>query len=244
MKQSRDAQIKDALQVLAQDILKDPSVSPQFINRLQRQLRPTDGGNSIDHSIAIKRKLEQKLLNDDLLSQSGVEAVAIFNTKYDALRKSPHGRSNMLLISMMEPLANSQSIKRSTLFNEKLSNMRSTVATGGAVATARPASVPAATTVTTLNSLSTAEPIGLGTNPSAGHIAALESRGLTVPRDVEIALMRDLLYVFQGIAGNVIKYDARSQAYVIDPSLKLKQPVMDMVYSLCEIGEQLCATNV
>jgi hypothetical protein len=40
----------------------------------------------------------------------------------------------------------------------------------------------------------------------------------------------------QGIAGRYIKYDPRSEAYVIDPSLRLRTPARDTVLGLCELG--------
>lgn len=242
MEQSHDTRINDALIALAQHTLKDSSVSPQLIKRLQRQLRPADAGNSVDYSIAIKRKIEKKLMNDDMLSRSGVDAVAIFNREYDTLRKSPNARSNMSLVSMMEPLSSFQGLKRSTYFNPHLTNVQSTPVTTDIHAASIPdtASTPVQYVASTLdNIITTAEPSEVGTNPSPEQIASLQSHSLTLSRDVEIALMRDLLYVFQGIAGNVIKYDTRSQCYVVDPSLKLRQPVMDIVYSLCEIGQYL-----
>jgi len=48
--------------------------------------------------------------------------------------------------------------------------------------------------------------------------------------------MRDLLYIFQGIAGKHIKYDRKTEYYIVDPSLGLKQPAKDVILSLCEIG--------
>ncbi|CAM9091251.1 unnamed protein product, partial [Ectocarpus fasciculatus] len=43
-------------------------------------------------------------------------------------------------------------------------------------------------------------------------------------------------YILQGISGTYIKYDLRSESYVIDPSLELVGPVRDLVLSMCEIG--------
>lgn len=40
----------------------------------------------------------------------------------------------------------------------------------------------------------------------------------------------------QGIAGKHIKYDAKTESYVIDPSLKLNATVRDTVLCLCELG--------
>ena len=40
----------------------------------------------------------------------------------------------------------------------------------------------------------------------------------------------------QGISSKRIRYDSRSEAYVIDPSLHLQSSVRDTVLSLCELG--------
>jgi len=48
--------------------------------------------------------------------------------------------------------------------------------------------------------------------------------------------MVDLIYVFQGISGRHIKFDARSESYLLDPSLKLNSTVRDTVLCICELG--------
>ena len=57
-----------------------------------------------------------------------------------------------------------------------------------------------------------------------------------VNQDDENKLIRDLLFIFQGISGTFIKYDTRSAQYIIDPTLGVPIPVQDTVYSLCELG--------
>lgn len=52
----------------------------------------------------------------------------------------------------------------------------------------------------------------------------------------ERKLLRDLLFVLQGIAGKHIKFDSRSENYVIDPSLQLNRTVQDAVLCICELG--------
>ena len=52
----------------------------------------------------------------------------------------------------------------------------------------------------------------------------------------EVKLLRDLLYIFQGVVGAHIRYDTRSESYVLDPSLGLSCPAKDIVLCLCELG--------
>ena len=57
-----------------------------------------------------------------------------------------------------------------------------------------------------------------------------------VSPEVESLLLQDLLFIFQGIAGRHIKYEPRSEQYVIDPSLGVREAVRDTVLCLCELG--------
>lgn len=40
----------------------------------------------------------------------------------------------------------------------------------------------------------------------------------------------------QGITGKHIKFDARSESYLVDPMLKLNSSVRDTVLCICELG--------
>ena len=40
----------------------------------------------------------------------------------------------------------------------------------------------------------------------------------------------------QGISGKHIKFDTRSESYLLDPSLKLNSTVRDTVLCICELG--------
>ncbi|KAJ1441455.1 Spc98 family-domain-containing protein, partial [Ochromonadaceae sp. CCMP2298] len=52
----------------------------------------------------------------------------------------------------------------------------------------------------------------------------------------EHLLLTDLLYIFQGIGGRYIRYDGRTESYLIDPTLKVNSTARDLVLSLCELG--------
>lgn len=60
--------------------------------------------------------------------------------------------------------------------------------------------------------------------------------GFWMSSDLELALLRDLLFVFQGVAGRHIKYDPRSESFVLDPALPLRSHARDLVLCLCELG--------
>ncbi|KAF9169018.1 hypothetical protein BGX21_003319 [Mortierella sp. AD011] len=56
-------------------------------------------------------------------------------------------------------------------------------------------------------------------------------------RDVEeSALLRDLIFVFQGINGKMIKFEEESGTYVIDPSINITRSTRGLVSRLTELG--------
>ena len=56
---------------------------------------------------------------------------------------------------------------------------------------------------------------------------------LVVP---ESALLRDLIFIFQGIDGQYIKFDTNTGEYAMDSQVNVPQPTKDLVYRLTEIG--------
>ncbi|KAI8150176.1 Spc98 family-domain-containing protein [Fennellomyces sp. T-0311] len=52
----------------------------------------------------------------------------------------------------------------------------------------------------------------------------------------ESALLRDLIFIFQGIDGQYIKYDSGTGEYVMDSQANVPQPTKDLVYRLTEVG--------
>lgn len=57
-----------------------------------------------------------------------------------------------------------------------------------------------------------------------------------IPPEVEHRLILDLIYVLGGVNGSHIKYDLRSESYVIDPTLSLHPTICDIILSVCELG--------
>ncbi len=57
-----------------------------------------------------------------------------------------------------------------------------------------------------------------------------------IPPEVEYRLILDLIYVLGGVNGSHIKYDLRSESYVIDPTLSLHPTIRDIILSVCELG--------
>ena len=53
---------------------------------------------------------------------------------------------------------------------------------------------------------------------------------------MESEILRDLLYVFQGIDGRYLKFDPRADAFVLDPNVVLPRPTSEIVNKLTELG--------
>jgi gamma-tubulin complex component 3 len=52
----------------------------------------------------------------------------------------------------------------------------------------------------------------------------------------ESDLLRDLIFVFQGIDGQYIRYDESLRDYALVHGISVSKPMEDMVYKLAEIG--------
>ncbi|KAJ1460333.1 Spc98 family-domain-containing protein [Pelagophyceae sp. CCMP2097] len=125
-----------------------------------------------------------------------------------------------------------------------LLELRRTAARGGATGGAQflPRSVSAPLHAMTLDDTpQTAERVVASNVPAA---AALKPR-LAVPgtRHRKLArfheeelLVRDVLYIFQGIDGRYVRLEPRSQTYVVDRGLAAKLSTLDQVRELCEVG--------
>ena len=66
--------------------------------------------------------------------------------------------------------------------------------------------------------------------------ALLEEERVWISQEVEVEVLRDLVFVFQGISGQRIRLDRKSESFLIDPSLHLSPSATDTVLGLCEVG--------
>ncbi|ORZ25249.1 gamma-tubulin complex component protein [Absidia repens] len=49
-------------------------------------------------------------------------------------------------------------------------------------------------------------------------------------------LLRDLIYIFQGIDGQYITFDSENNEYILDPQVSVPKPTQDLVYRVAELG--------
>ncbi len=52
----------------------------------------------------------------------------------------------------------------------------------------------------------------------------------------EQALLRDLIFVFQGLDGKYIKYESKIEAFTISSQYNIPQPVRNLVRKIAEVG--------
>ncbi|KAF7728906.1 Gamma-tubulin complex component 3 [Apophysomyces ossiformis] len=65
-----------------------------------------------------------------------------------------------------------------------------------------------------------------------------DSSDTSAPDLPESALLRDLIFIFQGIDGRYIKFDPSIDDYTMDCSVNIPQPTKDMVFHLTQLGWQ------
>ncbi|KAI8344273.1 Spc98 family-domain-containing protein [Chlamydoabsidia padenii] len=71
------------------------------------------------------------------------------------------------------------------------------------------------------------------TPPSTTTTTTTTTEGIVVP---EAYLLRDLIYIFQGIDGQYITFDPINNEYVLDTHLSVPKPTQDLIYRLTELG--------
>ena len=59
---------------------------------------------------------------------------------------------------------------------------------------------------------------------------------LTLDMPQESQILRDLLYVFQGVEGRLLKYVALKDKFLLDPKYTLPRPTVQIINELSEIG--------
>jgi gamma-tubulin complex component 3 len=216
---------RKTVEELAESILKTHPIPESLLQKCLRLVRFDSTQSLAQHSKAIKTLIKEKILyHEDSASSSST--IISFEKEYDELRRLNPG----LLISvlaLMEPLAyshidndQSQAINPKIITaNDKIkpedSNMKSMVN----------------------NPLPSNLQMPFLPNPSAAE--HLYDTGIFwISRDLELKIITDLLFIFQGINGKHIKYDSRSESYAIDPQLKamIPPPVRDLILCLCEVG--------
>lgn len=203
-------------------------------------LRPAQSGQ-VDHAVAVKLRLCQSILASS--AAEGPTLLSSFEQQCDALRRL---NSSLLhpILALLEPLSFP---KKPVSFFSAGASFSSSSSSGrtsdrGELDRVN-AAVPGMFDHQFDGSLLARRGGGRGSSSSGNggsRNGTDDSADLQVGEwinpETEALLLQDLIFVFQGIAGRHIKYDPRSEQYVVDPALQLRDPARDTVLCLCELG--------
>jgi hypothetical protein len=229
------------------------SIDDSDIQKTVRLLRPAKGTN--DHSVAIRTRIRQAILNESTESQFGdcQLRLANFESQCDAVTKINRNLLNPFL-AIFEPLSfrPEKKLNVNKLLVQVDGHLRDRVFTGNDEA------MNGNTRVIASQATQHAFPSASFFEHDDNHLKVLEADNVWVSKEVEYNLMVDLIYIFQvcklhnlnktlliqtlvcnlkqGISGKHIKFDTRSESYLLDPSLKLNSTVRDTVLCICELG--------
>lgn len=238
-------EIVESTEELLKLVLRSDEVPYRIMDRALRSLRPAPQEGLDQYAAAIKLRLKQGILSNSPATtgagsgaSTGPQAVAAFEGACDKLRRcNPRVLSSML--TLLEPLSFPRAVPGYFQQTTGVSELPAAPAVGpgnpmwggpGAgpeAASAQQAAVPAAPSSS--SGSSTVHVLASAENAEADAL-------LWLSHDVEDILLKDLLFIFQGIPGKHIKYDTRCEQYVIDPALRILTSAADTVYCLCELG--------
>lgn len=212
--------ISASTEELVSILLRTKNVAPSTLDKALRLLRPAHRGQP-DHAVAVKLRLSQSILSSN--PSDGPTILTTFEQQCDKLRRL---NSSLLhpILALLEPLSFPRGGTGIGFFN----NAGSSSSGNGATAIPPPERPQ--------KSLFQHDVDGSLPNRPRLNQTREEGTYVWIDPETESLLLQDLLFVFQGIAGRYIKYEPRSEQYLIDPVLQLRSPVMDTTKCLCELG--------
>jgi hypothetical protein len=245
MQRQREALRGKIEELIRLGLNSDSASDPQFVEglskRLLRVLRPTS--NTVhEHAAAIKQKLRESIISQATGGSNGLSNASTFEKECDFMGKIDSRLLNSFL-AMLEQLKTSAVAANYVKYDQPV---RDADATSAIVlplpAAPKPvtASLPLPKVMTVVDAEGFKGPTALrfevALPEDEANALSVELSHIWVSKEVETKLIRDLLYTFQGITSKHIRYDPRSESYIIDPSLKLPGSVKDTVLCLCELG--------
>lgn len=225
-----DAEIQACLSELVRlQLRSSDSAPPGLMPRLLRLLRPMGPAEEYDaHMNAMKQRLRGAIISHALdrapAGEEGPLLVARFDKEVDRLRRlrSPHLAPFLAIASS---LSFSKDSSVNPALNPRIISMSDQSKT-----------VPESRWVD-IAEAKASDPGLMFAQQRRGGANFTQLDGLVwVDPDTEAKLLKDLLFVFQGISGAHIKYSLRAEAYIIDPSLHVPTSARDLVLCMCELG--------
>jgi Gamma tubulin complex component N-terminal len=213
---------------LARLILKIEKVPEILVTRVSRLIRFDASTEQLtQHSKAVKLKIREKIISDDMTGSAA--SLAKFDGTCDSLRKlNPIILTSFLAV--FEPLAFTAAKGNSSISNTIITAIPSIYHGSNQVTQSKP--------IVDNSSFAILPKALQSLNIDKSEDAVNNDGLLWINRDTELTILTDLLFIFQGINGKHIKYDPRSESYVIDPALKhrIPPPVREIILCLCEVG--------
>ena len=219
--------INERLEELVRLISRKEDVSKKYIDQLSRLLRPNDITDTNDHSVAIRNRLrraiQQRYQN---AGGDGLKAVASFDDSCDEL-KARNSRLLSNFLALYEPLAFKTCEHMTAPANSYFRVRSSTNKASGETDKFNP---NMGTNKDRNFVPHTSEKVAYDKSfPLSSHVltsddveaSSIKADLVWISPDTEVKLLKDLIYIFQGISGRHIRLDPRTESYIIDPSLKV-----------------------
>lgn len=218
--------------------------SRKELDRLVRLLRPQSPQDA-DYSHQVYRAVRRTLLNSPAAGSRGPGLQSNFNENFEKLKKLNPAIANPMLM-FLKPLmfsTKSAGIFKNAVETEcKLDASVSKLDVGIKSTFTNPEMIPPLTSNTTQATrhslLAHQSEVSLfpPNHPRDTTISSEQLYSLWMTPEIENKLILDLLYILQGTNGTHIRYDVRSELYVIDPKLALVSTARDLILSTCELG--------
>lgn len=230
-------------------LLRTDDVPASALDKALRLLRPIPRQGIPDYESALKARIKHSIASKSSPRNANGDTSTVlssFEKSCEDLRRINPKLLQYALI-MFEPLCFSVP-QESIIFNhshfmkENLGKMDSEIPknvfkfpSGEQVSHATMLGAP--TSNTSNSSVKNTEKQEEGT-VSYRELVAANNKLTWCSEESEDKLLRDLILIFQGIDGQYIKFDSRSEEYLVDPDglLELNSPVIGCVLELCEVG--------
>lgn len=218
----------------------DDAKSQKELDRLVRLLRPQTA-QTADHTHAVRTRIRRTILNSPAAGSEGPDLLSRFDKTFEVLTKLNPALANPIII-FLKPLSFSTkftpTFKNAMDVDRHLGDSVAKLDVGSKSTFTHPEMISTLTSNVVQgvghSLLASQENIPLFSSNSSGDMTI--SAELWLNPAIENKLIQDILYILQGVNGRHIKYDSRSELFVIDPSLHVVSTARDLILSTCELG--------
>jgi gamma-tubulin complex component 3 len=225
------ARVWNLLESLAKQVIgddQDAEVTERVVQRCQHSMARA---NTVDVELehAIRGRIRHKL--NTLHAQSGDMSVPIaFDRLCEKLRHMDK-RQRTSVLELFDELTNAGTAPHLDLHLSFPSSGRALYGRPDARASDALAPAPAPMTISLEKEAQRAA------SKLTQEEAVTESEhDRIINRETELELLRDVLYVFQGIDGRYIRFSTETQSYAFSDIMRLPIALQDMILQMCELG--------